>query len=292
MKTFFLGPLGSYTHQAAQEIADKNTDFLAFSHIGDIFSAFYLDEDYGVIPVENSTEGSVSRTEDCLIEFPLIITAEKTLQIKHALISSSGVEKEDIMLLLSHEQSFAQCRKYLETYFPKAVLYPVSSNSKAAELLSNPKLLSQFIIEFRDLFQENKVGIIGPEKLAELYPLKVLENVIQDSQNNVTRFIKIQKNSQMPLPTGEDKTSFAFSTPKDKPGSLCDVLHLFSIAQINLNRIVSRPAKTSLGEYLFFIDCDGHIQDSVLSQVFEKMKQVTSFLKWLGSYPKERKIRC
>ena len=292
MPIFFLGPQGSYTHQAAKEFGGSDFDLHSLSDIHIIFESIKSSTDFGVVPIENSTEGSVNQTQDCLMTHEVKILGEKTLFINHALLMQRGCQFQNLKVLLSHEQSFAQCRQYLLRHFPEVSCYPVCSNAKAAELLCHPSLLFQLLSSFLpdsygSLSIEN-IGIIGPELLATLYELTVIERAIQDTRNNRTRFIKIGKADQESLSSGDDKTSFVFSTHKDQPGSLCDVLLLFSSAKINLNKIVSRPAKTKLGEYVFFIDCDGHIKDPILGAVYQEMVLKTSFLNCLGSYPKEK----
>jgi len=292
MPVFFLGPKGSYTHQAAKVFGGSDVDLQSLSDIHAIFESIKLATDFGVVPIENSTEGSVNQTQDCLMTHGVKILGEKTLCIHHALLMQKSGELQNLKVLLSHEQSFAQCRQHLLRHFPGVYCYPVSSNAKAAELLCNPSLLFQLLSSFLPdscgpLSIEN-MGMIGPELLADLYELKMMKNAIQDTDNNRTRFIKIGKEDQGTSPSGHDKTSFVFSTHKDQPGSLCDVLLLFSSAKLNLNKIVSRPAKTTLGEYVFFIDCDGHIKDPILGRVYKEMAFKTSFLNCLGSYPKEK----
>lgn len=292
MPIFFLGPKGSYTHQAAKEFIGSDLYLHSLSDIHTIFESIKSSTDFGIVPIENSTEGSVNQTQDCLITHGVKILEEKTLCINHALLMQQSSELQNLKVLLSHEQSFAQCRQHLLRHFPGVYCYPVSSNAKAAELLCNPSLLfqmlSSFLPEFHGSLSIGNIGMIGPELLTNLYELKIMKNAIQDTDNNRTRFIKIGTEDQETSPSGHDKTSFVFSTHKDQPGSLCDVLLLFSSAKLNLSKIVSRPTKTKLGEYVFFIDCDGHIKDPILGQVYKEMALKTSFLNCLGSYPKEK----
>ncbi len=267
----FLGPSGSYAEEAASKIHGK---LIAFDSIMEVIDAVDNDiVDMGVVPIENSIEGPVGVTLDLLAhDYDLKIKNEIILPISHNLLLNEGSSIEDIKFVYSHAQALSQCRKFIENLGAKPVATP--STSQAAEIVKGKK----------------NAAAIGASKAAEIYGLKIAANNIQDFENNVTRFVVINKEDH--VPTGHDKTSIVFSLIEDRPGGLYDVLGEFAKRNINLTKIESRPSKKKLGTYIFFIDFEGHREDSEVANILNTIKINTiktkiSYIKLLGSYPIE-----
>jgi prephenate dehydratase len=265
----FLGPSGSYAEEAASKINGK---LIAFDSIMEVIDA--VDQeiiDMGVVPIENSIEGPVGVTLDLLAnDYNLKIKKEIILPISHNLLLNDESNVEDIKLIYSHAQALSQCRKFIEKMGAKPVATP--STSSAAEMIKGKK----------------NAAAIGTGKAAEIYGLKIAAGNIQDFENNLTRFVVINKEDH--VPTGHDKTSIVFSLIEDRPGGLYDVLGEFAKRNINLTKIESRPSKKKLGTYIFFIDFEGHREDSEVRNILNTikintMKTKISYIKLLGSYP-------
>jgi chorismate mutase/prephenate dehydratase len=220
--------------------------------------------DYGVVPVENSTEGVVTHTLDMFVDSDLKIVAQIILPVQQCLISKSPRSK--IKKLFVHPQSLAQCRAWLQKNLPQADIIETSSNARSAELSA----------------QEKNTGAIAGMLAAEKYGLDVLEKDIQDNAANATRFLVLGR--QCSPPTGNDRTSLMVSI-SDKVGALHHALAAFRRYKINLTKIESRPSKRKAWEYFFFIDCDGHQHDRKVSKAIEALGNECSFVKVLGSYP-------
>jgi len=265
----FLGPEGTYTEEAARTVFPKSgTRFTACSSIFDTFRTVSSGGAvYGVVPVENSTEGSVNTTLDLLVGSELMIWAEIELSISHNLIIKPGTNMGDIKLILSHSQALAQCSRYLEEHFPGVELRKTSSTGNAVELL-------------REL--ENAAAV-GPSLAARLHEMEIAAEAIQDNSRNFTRFFVLSKNDRDS--TGQDKTSIVFSV-KHVPGALYSILKVFAENTLNLTKIESRPTKQRQWEYIFFIDFEGHRTSKVVAKALEALKENTLFLKILGSYPR------
>ena len=220
--------------------------------------------DYGVVPIENSTEGAVNHTLDLFAESPLHICAQILLRIENALLSK--IPREEITKLYSHPQVFGQCRTWISQHFPKADLIEVSSTTKAAALAA----------------EEPGAAALGGELAAKLNGLEVLEKSIQDSATNTTRSLVI---SEKTCPsTGNDRTSVMFSV-RDRPGSLYEALKPFNELDINMSKIESRPSKRKDWQYYFFVDILGHCEDEQIKSALSKLEEHCSMLKVLGSYP-------
>ena len=222
--------------------------------------------DYGVVPIENSTEGAVSHTLDLFVDSPLHICAQILLRIENGLIAS--IPREQIKILYSHPQVFGQCRSWILKNFPAAELVEVSSTTKAAQLA-------------RDHAADGAAAL-GGALAAELYGLTLLEESIQDSATNTTRFWVIGEKT-CPS-TGNDRTSILFAI-HDRPGSLVSALRAFDQFQINMSKIESRPSKRKDWEYIFYVDLAGHCADSKVADALTELSQHCSFVKLLGSYP-------
>ena len=270
-KIGFLGPSGSYAEEAASNIKGE---LVAFDSIMEVLDAVgHETSNIGVVAIENSIEGPVGVTLDLLAhDYDLKIKKEIILPIRHNLLLNEGSSVEDIEIVYSHIQALSQCRKFIENMKAKPVATP--STSAAAEIVKGKK----------------DAAAIGTRKAAEIYGLKIAAENIQDFENNLTRFVVISKEDH--APTGHDKTSIVFSLVEDKPGGLYDVLGEFSKRNINLTKIESRPSKKRLGNYIFFIDFEGHRDDSEVKNILNEIKINTiktkiSYIKLLGSYPIE-----
>ncbi|MDO9045110.1 MAG: prephenate dehydratase [Methanobacteriaceae archaeon] len=262
----FFGPAGTFTEEAASRL---NGELVAFDSIIEVLEAVKTDRaKKGVVPIENSIEGPVGVTLDLLAQdYDLIIEKEIILPISHNLMVNKGVKLDEIDSVYSHAQPLAQCRIFLEKL--GLITHSTSSTAAAAKFIKG----------------KNNAAAIGNHRAAELYDLDIIQTDIQDFENNRTRFIVLgNKESQ---PTDNDKTSIVFSLYEDRPGGLYGILGYFASENINLTKIESRPSKKGLGKYIFFIDFEGHIQDKVVKDILDTIKENTPFLKLLGSYSHE-----
>lgn len=263
----FLGPETSFTHSAAIKKFGSSVKFIPQSSID---SVFYNVErgfsNYGVVPIENTTEGTVNYTLDRFMDSSLNIVAEVDLKISHSFFSLES-DIKNIKKVYSHPQSFGQCKNWIINNIPNVERVEVSSNSYAAELAS----------------KEKGTAAIGPEISAKKYDLNIVFDSIEDFEHNTTRFLIIGKNKNKI--SGFDKTSIMFS-PEEKVGTLYDALEFFKKENVNLTMIESRPNKKEPWKYVFFIDCEGHSKDETLSRALSELKK-TSKVKILGSYPKK-----
>ncbi|RAP31424.1 prephenate dehydratase [Candidatus Marinamargulisbacteria bacterium SCGC AG-343-D04] len=271
----FLGPAGTFTDIALDTYLDNigmSVSKKPFSTFSDCFLALFSgDIQYLFIPIENSLGGEVVSVLEELVHIQehVSITAEIQMKIVQSLMVVKGVDVGDISDIYSHEQSLMQCRSFLKSQYPQASFHSCSSNAVAAQSLL-------------DLKEKSSSACIGPKKLTKLYDLEVLKEKVNDYEDNETRFVMLS--NEKTEPTGQDKTSFIFSTFKDQPGSLCNILQEMSSRGINLTRITSRPSKKMMGDYLFYIDCMGHYEETVLKECLEKIASNSSFYKFLGSY--------
>ncbi len=269
LRVAYLGPEHSYSHQAARARFGASAALLPQSSIPVVFQALENGgAELGVVPVENSTEGSITLTLDLLIDTPLLIVGEIMLPIRHALMSLTGRPAE-IRRLLSHQQSLAQCRNYLAANYPRCEQEAVSSNTMAAKRAA----------------EEPAAAAIAAAEAAAAYGLKLVAEGIQDSAQNTTRFLVMGRH---PVgPSGADKTTALFAVP-DRVGALNEALSLFARNSINLSKIESRPLRSRPWEYLFFVDLAGHREDPRLRRALAALKRKALFLKVLGSYPEGR----
>lgn len=266
LRIAFLGPEATYTHLAAKNIFGQSVEYDPRASIKDVFHDVETGRcSYGVVPVENSTEGVVNHTLDILIDSPVHICSEVNMDIRHCLLSN--VEKEQIRVIYSHAQSLEQCRSWLDLHMPQAERVPVVSNARACQLAR----------------QEPASGAVAGVLASEVYGLNILERDIQDNPDNVTRFLVMGK--QEPEPTGNDKTSIVFSI-KDKVGGLQECLGCFAEAGVSMSMIESRPLKKRNWEYIFFVDLAGHKNDIPVKAALEKLEEMCLFFKVLGSYPR------
>jgi chorismate mutase/prephenate dehydratase len=266
IKIAYLGPPATFTHLASLSKFGASLEYLSCENINDVFRDVEKGRaDYGVVPIENSTEGAITYTLDMFVNSDLKICSEILFEISHNLISNSQLKK--ITKIYSKAEVFGQCRLWLERNLPKAQLIDMASTTAAAKKAKNVK----------------NSAAIASELAAEVYGLKIVSSSIEDSSNNVTRFLVIGKN-EVPF-TGNDKTSIVFSV-KDKVGVLYDMLAPFKKNKINLTKIESRPSKKDVWKYYFFIDFEGHHEDNKIKKALEELAKHCDYLKILGSYPK------
>ncbi len=274
----FLGPQGTFSHEAVQtyiEAQSKTNDSEAKYFLKDFYTIQEVllglkndDIDEAIVPIENSLEGAINVTLDVLAkEEGLYIIDEHIIPINLNLVAKKGTKTEDIRVIISHPQPLGQCRNYLDNKFQSAVQMEENSTSKAAQRVAS---------------EDGTFAAVTSSIAAKTYGLDILDTNIQDAKNNYTRFVIISK--VLKKKTGKDKTSIVFST-ENKPGSLYKVLDIFSLWDINMSKIESRPAKNELGQYIFFVDIDGHIEDQDVYDALTMIKRKTSFYKFIGSYP-------
>lgn len=270
----YLGPEGSFTHQALSRYlnkAGKNENICSFQTISQVIDSISSGKiQSGIVPIENSIEGSVGETLDQLSRASQKVTInhEVIISIEHCLITRTK-NLNDIKKVIAHSQALSQCQSYLKRFLPDAVLEPAASNSLAVKIVSEVN---------------NELAAIGPKMAAEIYKVPVFETGINDEKENFTRFVLIGIETMGP--TGKDKTTIAFGVPYDKPGALVGVLNSFSNEKINLSRIESRPSRKTLGEYIFYVDLEAHREDPALKRALSQVASEFSFYRWLGSYPR------
>ncbi len=271
----FFGPVGTYTEEAALKYDsikyNSTVELKPFPTIAAVVTAVSsgLAEE-GVVPIENSLEGSVTYTLDLLIsQTDLSICQEIVLPIEHYLMAMPDTRVADIQVIYSHPQSLAQCRNFLDRTFPQAQQIASSSNSAAVTDMKRSSVAA---------------AAIAPKRAAGLYDVEIIRPGVQDSATNETRFVVLARHDHPR--TGEDKTSMCFSFEADAPGALHGALATFARRKINLAKIESRPTKESLGEYIFLVDCVGHREDALVKEALEELAQKVSMLKVLGSYPR------
>jgi len=261
----YLGPPATFTHLACIERFGSSVRALPKESIQEVFESVEREEaDYGVVPIENSTEGSVNRTFDMFIDSEVKICGEILIRVSHALLSKSG-KYEEIHSIYSHPQALEQCRGWLKKNFPQVPLYETMSTAKAAQMGS----------------EDPKAAAIASPFAARLYGLKTIASQIEDHLHNYTRFIILGR--QIGKRTGEDKTSLLFSIPH-APGSLFRVLKPFAEKGINLTKIESRPVKDRPWEYIFFLDFEGHATEAHVHEALDEMEENVLLMKLLGSY--------
>ncbi|MSU59669.1 MAG: prephenate dehydratase [Pedosphaera sp.] len=263
----YLGPEATFTHQAAIRRFGSSLRYAAQKTIADVFTEVSKHRaDYGVVPVENSTEGVVTHTLDMFVESDLKIVSQIVLRIQQCLMIPSGTARAQVKKLYAHPQSLAQCRAWIQNHLPRVEIVETSSNARSAELAA----------------KEKNTAAIGGLLAAEKYKLRVLELDIQDNAANATRFLVLGR--QGSPPTGKDRTSLMVSIA-DKVGALHHALAAFRRYRINMTKIESRPSKRKAWEYFFFIDCDGHLHDPKVAKAIAHLEQECSYVKVLGSYP-------
>ncbi|MDH5719233.1 MAG: prephenate dehydratase [Spirochaetia bacterium] len=270
----YLGPAGSFTHQAAIRKFGHSLNLAPVDDIDDIFIKVEKGEaDYGVIPIENSTEGIVNSTLDAFLNFDLTIYAEVFLLIEQNLLGFTS-KLEEIETIYSHKQSFGQCKRWIYKNLPNIKFIETTSNSKAAEIVSKNK--------------NKKECAIASKSAAETYGLNIIKKNIEDSRKNYTRFVIIGKHKASA--SGNDRTSIMFTIPHS-PGSLYTILEPIFSTKINMTNIESRPIFNELWNYIFYIDLEGHIDEKKIKEALEKIKRNATSFRLLGSYPIDISLR-
>jgi len=265
MRIAYLGPEATFTHQAAIRRFGSSLRYGPQKTITDVFAEVSKNRaDYGVVPIENSTEGVVTHTLDMFVDSDLKIVSQIVLRVQHCLLTNA--RKAQIKKLFAHPQALAQCRAWVQNNLPRVEIIETSSNARSAELAST----------------EDDTGAIAGLLAAEKYGLRVVEYDIQDNAANATRFLVLGR--QCSPPTGRDRTSLMISLV-DKVGALHRALAAFRRHRLNMTKIESRPSKRKAWEYFFFIDCDGHVSDHRVAKAIAELEQQCSFVKVLGSYP-------
>ena len=268
MKVAFLGPDGTFTHQAVLKHFGHAVEAISLGAIDEVFREVESGAaQYGVVPVENSTEGVVNHTLDSFMGSSLKICGEVDLRIHHHLLLGEHTLENKITRIYSHQQTLAQCRKWLDAHMPAVERVAVSSNAQAA----------------RRLKDEWNAAAIAGEMAAELYGLKISRHNIEDRPDNTTRFIIIGR--QDTPPSGQDKTSILVRM-KNRPGALYHVLKPFKEHGVDLTRVESRPSRSGNWSYVFFIDFEGHRDDDNVGAVLAALEQEAMDIRFLGSYPR------
>jgi len=271
----YLGPPGTFTEEALLSLPEaRGADAVAYATVPDVVAAVESgDCEAGVVPIENSIEGSVNVTLDTLAfdNDGVQIRGEIVRPIRHALLAKEGTALADIKGVVSHPHATAQCREYLAANLPNAAVHAANSTAEAAQIVADRGPIEPW-------------AAIGTTLAAELYGLAVLAEDIEDRAENSTRFVVLGRSRHEP--TGSDKSSLVCYIEKDRPGSLLAILHEFSDRQINLTKLESRPTKEKLGEYCFFIDMEGHADEPPVRYAIESLRTKILQVKVLGSYPR------
>ena len=266
-KVAYLGPEGTFSQAAVVNHFGNTVELVDCGSIDEVFAAVQNSRAaYGVVPVENSTEGAVNNTQDCLIDSTVNIVGEVIVPIVHNLLVSEETKSSSITKISSHKQSLAQCRQWILKFYPDVELVECSSNAEASKLAS----------------ENSGVAAIAGSLAAEVYGLNILHEKIQDQQHNSTRFLVLANSTSSR--SGSDKSSILIYA-ENKPGALFRILEPFENLQISLTKIETRPAKVEAWAYVFFIDFEGHIEDDIIVELFTRLKTCTAEIKVLGSYP-------
>ncbi len=269
-KISYLGPEGTWAHQAALLEFGNASPLLPAKNIPEIFNEVeYSTCDFGVVPIENSMEGTVPQTLDRFIDSNLFIAREIFVPITYVLAANNKIRFNDVRKVYSHPQAIAQCRRWIRENLPNAMTVDTDSTSQAAHIVRH---------------SGSSVAIVSA-LAARLSGLRTLAGRLEENPNNVTRFVVIGR--LMPDRTDNDKTSLIFAV-KHRAGALYAALKPFSDYHVNLTKIESRPLKKKAWEYLFFVDIDGHVEDQKIKKAIAALKPHTVFFKFLGSYPKTR----
>jgi len=272
LKVGYLGPQGSFTHQAALKKFGHSVSLISNTTIEEIFENVQNNKlVYGVIPLENSVEGIVNEALDNLIDFDTYIYSEIDLSIVHNLVGNTNLALSEITQFYTHLQSYRQCKKWIKNNLPNATWKGTTSNSKAVEIVKE--------------INDEKIVAIAPKEAAEYFEVPILKTNINDYANNYTRFIVIGKDKA--LPGKKNRTSVIFNLSND-PGSLFDIIKPLYQAGINLTCIESRPGKERLWSYIFYLEFEGHIKDKKIEKILKAINKKTGTLRWLGSYPTDK----
>ena len=266
----FQGEPGAYSQEAAVSFFGPTVEAGPFDTLEEVFKAV---EDgtlpHGIVPVENSQVGSITRCYDLLLDSNVMVSGETLVRITHCLIANPGVPLEDIKRVYSHPQALGQCQGYLRQLDVEVI--PAYDTAGSVRMIKEEKMLDG--------------AAIASARAAEIYEMNILAREIEDNHNNTTRFFVLSK--QDSVPTGDDKTSIVFML-QHRPGTLYEALRVFAERGINLTKIESRPTRQKPWEYNFYLDFEGHRQDRMIGEALEKLRPLTLFLKVLGSYPRAK----
>jgi len=266
MTVAYLGPQGTFSQEAVTKHFGGGAATVPCGSIDEVFRQAETGAvGYGVVPVENSTEGAIGRTLDLLLSTPARVCGEVMLPVRQCLMGRAK-QARDIRKVYSHAQSLAQCQQWLARHLPQAQRVAVVSNAEAARLAG----------------RERGAAAIGPKSAAALYRLNLIARNIEDEARNMTRFLVLAAHDA--APSGADKTSLVMST-RNVPGAMHDLLAPLAANQVSMTRLESRPSRTGMWEYVFYVDIQGHQQDANVARSLAELKQKASFLKILGSYP-------
>ncbi len=270
MKLAYLGPPGTFGEEAALRFEPGGELLPVPSHAAVAGAVESGAADAGVVAIENSINGSVAETLDVLIhETSLKIRRELVLPIRHNLVAKPGTRPADVKVIYSHPQALGQCRRFLERCYPGAQLEAALSTTEAVHLA---------------LQRNGDAAAVSTRRAAELYGADVLAEGIEDSSNNVTRFLLLGRDGA--APSGRDRTSIAFTFPEDRPGALAAVLNEFAKRGVNCSKIESRPTREAFGEYVFLVDFEGHAEEPEGRSLLEAIRPLCAELKVFGSYPR------
>lgn len=268
LKVAYLGPEGTYTHQAAMKNFGSSLDYTPVKSIPDVFDMVQRsDADYGVVPIENSTQGTVIAALDMLAETDLVIVAQVQMDISHCLISNAQ-SLSDIKTVHSKDNALGQCRQWLARMLPGVEMVEAASTAAAV----------------RHAAEHPDAAAIASSIAAQLYDVPILHENVVDKQNNITRFLVIGKQATPALGDKRDKTSLVFSI-RDETGALIKALQPFSSRNINLCKIESRPSRRKIWDYYFYVDIIGHKDEPDVKDALTELRAACPFLKLLGSYP-------
>jgi chorismate mutase/prephenate dehydratase len=267
----FQGEIGAYSEEAAFRYFGPDIQVKPFESLEDVFKAVEQDKtQFGIVPIENSLEGSIAKVYDLLLDSSLKVAGEIGLRVSHALIADPDATLDSIMKVYSHPQALGQCQAFLKHL--KSELIPTYDTAGGVKLIKERKITDG--------------AAIASTRAAEIYGMKVIASEIEDSPNNYTRFFILAK--QDSPPTGKDKTSIVFSV-KHKPGALFTFLEDLARRKINLTKIESRPTRQKPWEYNFYLDFEGHREDRTAREALEGLGDLAIYIKVLGSYPRARK---
>lgn len=263
----YLGPPGTFSQEAAARQFGVGRELLECRGIDEVFAAVESGQaEHGVVPIENSTEGAVNYTQDCLIDSPVQIIAEQIIAIEHHMLARQDANVAALQAIISHPQSLAQCRQWLQANMPGVALHECASNGQAARMSA----------------EDPTVAAIAGGMARQIYDLRVLAESIQDQLHNRTRFAVLGR--EQTAPSGRDKTSILVYA-ENRPGALFRALEPFESLQVSLSRLESRPSRDENWEYIFFMDFEGHREDPKVEELFRRLSACTDEVKVLGSYP-------
>lgn len=267
LRVAFLGPEGTYTHAAALKHFGESIEAAPLPTLEEVFREVEAGgAHFGVVPIENSSEGAVTQALDLFVTSPLLICGEAELRVHHHLLAK-GVARASVKKVAAHAQALAQCREWLDGNLPRATRVAVASNAEAARIAARTK----------------GVAAIAGDMAAARYGLRKLATNIEDHPENTTRFLIV--GTAHTQPSGDDKTSLLLSATH-RPGALHELLAPLARRDISLTRVESRPSRAGLWQYVFFVDIEGHVKDENVAAAMDELRTRASVVKWLGSYPK------